>query len=156
MRAKYQVRHAPPAVQVQSQTPYFSLLLHIAFIMVWVTGGYILDFSQAKAWAQRKYPEIQFFEDVFIPNEIHNYFKDNNMQPACIAVTWKGEDKTYFVTHGKVDGAATRRRYQEFSENARAQAIRKMLFDGLEDEFEFLKDIQFVTIPDPFNNGKPY
>ncbi|KAH7921415.1 hypothetical protein BV22DRAFT_1019397 [Leucogyrophana mollusca] len=123
--------------------------------MVWMTGGYLLELPEAKAWAQRKYPDMEFGVDVLIPNFINRYFRAHRMFPACIAVDWHGQNKAYFMTHGKVDPYATKKKHRHFREDARAQGVRKMLFVDFEDEFEFLKNIQFVTVADPYNNGLP-
>ncbi|KAH7920257.1 hypothetical protein BV22DRAFT_1074248 [Leucogyrophana mollusca] len=124
--------------------------------MVWVTGGYIMETSQAKAWAQRKYPEIPFPDDWFIPNEINRYFRRHKMYPACISVCWRGENKAFFMTHGKTDHSATKTHHRHFREDPKARTIRKLLFEDLEDELEFLKDIQFVTVSDPYDVGPRY
>ncbi|KAF9237717.1 hypothetical protein BU15DRAFT_62921 [Melanogaster broomeanus] len=117
--------------------------------MVWLTGGYILDPADAKTWAQRRFPEIEFDHDWFIPNCINRHFRAHQPDIWCISVEYEGRVMAYFVTCG-IDHATIRHRPQRFREDRFGAAWKEKLFGGLEEELSFLKDVRFVTIFDPF------
>ncbi|KAF9237715.1 hypothetical protein BU15DRAFT_62919 [Melanogaster broomeanus] len=113
--------------------------------MVWLTGGYILDPADAKTWAQRRHPEIQFDHDWFITNRIDRYFQTHELNIWCICVEHEGRVMAYFVTCG-IDHTTMPHRLRRFKEDRFAIAWKEKLFGGLEEELPFLKNSGNVSL----------
>ncbi|KAF9230902.1 hypothetical protein BU15DRAFT_68793 [Melanogaster broomeanus] len=116
-------------VLVYAVTVVFEDFLSITS-MVWLTGGYILDPADAKTWAQRRHPEIQFDHDWLIPNRIDRYFQTHEPDIWCIGVEYKGQDMAYFVTCGINHTTTVQHRPRRFREDRFGAAWKEKLFGG--------------------------
>ncbi|KAF8839328.1 hypothetical protein BDN67DRAFT_970169 [Paxillus ammoniavirescens] len=125
-----------------------------------LVGGYILEVSQAKEWANKRFPDIKwrpgrnaFYSDIRRHLKLH--YKDPVEIDRCLVIYWKesteGDKDTgiLFPVAWKYDSRATRKKHGRFRECEKALAIKKELFEPVEEDLSYIKDIRFVTVCDP-------
>ncbi|KAF8839335.1 hypothetical protein BDN67DRAFT_970182 [Paxillus ammoniavirescens] len=126
-----------------------------------LVGGYILEVSQAREWANKRFPDIKWSSSPYVIHaDIRNHLKLHYKDPVeierCSIIYWKeateGDKDTgiFFPVAWKFDSRATReKKHGRFRECEKALAIKKELFEPVEEDLPYLKDIRFVTVCDP-------
>ncbi|KAG6893914.1 hypothetical protein C0992_008184 [Termitomyces sp. T32_za158] len=117
---------------------------------MWKVGGYTLSYPDAKAWASRRFPGIEFDNEVLVPYTIERHNKSlGGKNLRCMGVMLDEELVCVFVTHSEDDETATRQRFDEFEEDADVKLYKKQVFNWR----EFYKKAVFMTIIDPYDKG---
>ncbi|EGN97783.1 hypothetical protein SERLA73DRAFT_160862, partial [Serpula lacrymans var. lacrymans S7.3] len=122
--------------------------------MVYIAGGYIMSYEHAEAWAQKKFPDFTFGSPSSLAETIRKRLnKDLFKIPWTLAVRYQNQDTILFVTSQHRNKRLSPYTRKKFAEDDRVKLIKHSLFGGMEGELEFLKDLKFVTIPDPYTTG---
>ncbi|KIJ09191.1 hypothetical protein PAXINDRAFT_17713 [Paxillus involutus ATCC 200175] len=124
-----------------------------------VIGGYMLELDQAKEWADQRFPgkmrwRHRLLVDQPINAHLQYYFDPDGKQrkhDRCILVPWEQNSlrvcfPTIWTWNPPKEGK------KSFQEDDTARSIKKELFEfeQLSEKLEYLQDIPFVTIYDPF------
>ncbi|KAH7905853.1 hypothetical protein BJ138DRAFT_1163929 [Hygrophoropsis aurantiaca] len=119
-------------------------------VPVYVVGGYIMSRKHAQAWAEKKFSSFVLTKEDFLAFEIRRQL---GAKPLVIpwpkAVRYHRDDMILFITMQQKFNLATCPR-PTLRENDTAKLHKQALFGGMEDELEFLKDLKFVTVIDPY------
>ncbi|KAG6888524.1 hypothetical protein C0995_007636 [Termitomyces sp. Mi166 len=118
-----------------------------------VIGGYTMTFEDAKAWALRRYPGINIYDDDLIPHIIqtdNNKLEDSPQKLTFISCLKNRYCFVIFVTHLVDDPTATVARFKRFRPSEADMKFKETFFPG-EEAREF--NAVFATICDPDNRG---
>ena len=119
--------------------------------MITKAGGYYITFQDAQDWlnnhAESKY-HLQDESDVTW--NTRNLFKDKGVEdirPVMVLHPRLKKAVLLFMTKIGPDSSSTFHKYAEYEETARDRALKLKILDqtGKED-----KDIEWITIPDPY------
>jgi hypothetical protein len=113
-------------------------------------GGYVLTFEDAKEWALRRWPDIEFNHDALVPNTITRYSFNTGENITCVAVRVRKEPRCIFITNEIHDPTATRIRHKRFRESEFQLRCKRHFFPT--DDYNNIAE--FITICDPFEIGR--
>ncbi|EGN95915.1 hypothetical protein SERLA73DRAFT_76958 [Serpula lacrymans var. lacrymans S7.3] len=114
-----------------------------------------MSYEYAEAWAQKKFPDFTFGSPSTLAETIRKRLnKDLFKIPWTLAVRYQNQDMILIVMSHRNTRLSPYTR-KKFTEDDRVKLIKHSLFGGMEGELEFLKDLEFVTIPDPYTTGLP-
>ncbi|KNZ72578.1 hypothetical protein J132_02579 [Termitomyces sp. J132] len=116
-----------------------------ASVMIKV-GGYILSYEDTVAWARRRYPGIDIYDENLIPYIAKRHNRKLGGEMTILSAYQGGEVWCLFLMHYKDDPNAVRGSYEKFEEDEGCIRFKHNAFTHQED-FEKAK---FVTIVDPF------
>jgi hypothetical protein len=116
---------------------------------MYLVGGYVVSWEDTHAWALRRWPDINIYNESLVPNIINRYSREHGGNINCLAIYIKEVSMCIFITHEKLDPTATRYRHKYFRESEQAVKHKEYLFPNEAD-----KDIgKFMTICDPYERG---
>ncbi|KIJ10215.1 hypothetical protein PAXINDRAFT_16723 [Paxillus involutus ATCC 200175] len=126
-----------------------------------LAGGYVLELSQAREWAEKFFPSIQWGVNdlVFhmdIQRHLNEYYKDDDERDRCLCIWWEesqeGDKDTgiFFPVAWTECEYGTRDNHYHFEEGDEALAVKKQLFGAVEAKLSYsVESIRFVTIFEP-------
>ncbi|KIJ59942.1 hypothetical protein HYDPIDRAFT_43649 [Hydnomerulius pinastri MD-312] len=130
-----------------------------------VIGGYILELSRAKEWADKRWPgaikwrseECTVHSDIKRHlNSLYHPKEDGSVSDdyhRCLVIPWQQDAWLFFPTAWRRDPSFTRQKHKVFRENDYARSLKADWFEPLYEELPHLKDIRFATSYDPFRTG---
>ncbi|KAF8839329.1 hypothetical protein BDN67DRAFT_1012379 [Paxillus ammoniavirescens] len=127
--------------------------------MVELAGDYVLELSQAREWANRRFPDIKWHSNEHllhgdIRRRLNMHYKDDFDLDRCLIISWEEGTEcdagVFFPVLWHYDRKATREKHKHFRECKSTLAVKKELFEPVEEDLPCIKDIRFVTIYDPY------
>lgn len=119
--------------------------------MVYLVAGYAMKPEDARAWAQRHWPNIVFNNDKRLETALgimrHNRKLGGNME--CILAKVDDAIQCLFVVHQKQDWGATPTKFKPFRESPIAVKFKTLLFPS-EKHGDLAERMKWTTVADPF------
>ncbi|KAF8839333.1 hypothetical protein BDN67DRAFT_970177 [Paxillus ammoniavirescens] len=124
-----------------------------------LAGDYVLELSQAREWANRRFPDIEWHINKQLLHRdircrLNMHYKGDFDLDRCLIIWWEeGKECNagiFFPVVWKYDRKATREKHRHFQESEQALAVKKELFEPVEEDLSYIKDIRFVTIYEPY------
>jgi len=117
--------------------------------MVLLLAGYVMSFTDAKAWALRNWPDMNIYEDVELPLIIAQYHRKRGVRFTCITVSINDEAVVFFPRSSIEDPESTIYKYKQLIETDKARNFKAWLFQREWDK-ELAKKTKWTTVVDPY------
>jgi hypothetical protein len=124
--------------------------------MMIVMSGYSMSYEVAKAWALRRWPEIEFSpQDGFIPITIQPYHRmiyPDRQEQQVVAIIRRGKSYCVFARRYVDDPAATAISFKRIRET---DEDKKFVLECFPREVA-AKQVSYMTISDPYEVHNTY